>query len=138
MRLSLAPARDHPGPVDGAWWPRSTDAGAELPGLIAAVDQRLDVMTLRVGLHIDAWDDIPRRIPAPGRAVRVGWFRSMDEQLVTLSINGKQGITLQVIPPDATQESAQAAFDRAVADPDGGRHLTARTATLEERDERRT
>ncbi|MFJ2028562.1 DUF5994 family protein [Streptosporangium sp. NPDC087985] len=114
VRLRLAPVRDHPGLVDGAWWPRSTDAAAELPGLIAAVDRHLGEMTLRVGLQVDAWDDIPHRIPAPGRAVRVGWFRSMDRRLVTLSIRGKEGITLRVIPPDATEAQAEAAFAASV------------------------
>ncbi|MEU8247886.1 DUF5994 family protein [Nonomuraea sp. NPDC048916] len=78
VRLPLGPARGHVGPVDGTWWPRSTDAAAELPALIAAVDQRLGEMALRVGLHVDVWDNIPHRIAAPGRAVRVGWFRSMN------------------------------------------------------------
>ncbi len=76
-------------------------------------------MTLRVGLHVDAWDNIPHRIPAPGRAVRVGWFRSMDSRLVTLTIRGKQGITLQLIPPDATEASAKAAFASATGDMNG-------------------
>ncbi|GHE30518.1 hypothetical protein GCM10017673_36500 [Streptosporangium violaceochromogenes] len=119
VRLSLAPARDHPGPVDGAWWPRSTDAAAELPALIAAVDQRLGEMTLRVGLHVDAWDNIPHRIPAPGRAVRVGWFRSMDIHLVTLSIRGRQDVTLRLIPPEATETSAMAVFASATGDVKG-------------------
>ncbi|MEU7899115.1 DUF5994 family protein [Nonomuraea sp. NPDC049152] len=120
VRLSLAPAPDRVGPVDGAWWPRSTDAAAELPALIAAVDQRLGEMTLRVGLHVDAWDDIPHRIAAPGRAVRVGWFRSMDSRLVTLSIRGKPEITLQVIPPRATPAVARAAFAAVTAGMNGG------------------
>ncbi|MEU7002999.1 DUF5994 family protein [Nonomuraea sp. NPDC046570] len=121
VRLSLASARGHVGPVDGAWWPRSTDAAAELPALIAAVDQRQGEMTLRVGLQVDAWDNIPHRIAAPGRVVRVGWFRSMDGRLVTLSIRGRQeGITLQVIPPQATAVSARSAFAAAVASMSGG------------------
>ncbi|MEU7897410.1 DUF5994 family protein [Nonomuraea sp. NPDC049152] len=119
VRLTLAPARGHVGPVDGTWWPRSTDAAAELPALIAAVDQCLGEMTLRVGLHVDAWDDIPHRIAAPGRAVRVGWFRSMDGRLVTLSIRGKQEITLQVIPPQATEAVAGTAFAAAIASMNG-------------------
>ncbi|WP_374058818.1 DUF5994 family protein [Planomonospora sp. ID67723] len=119
VRLSLAPVRDRRGPVDGAWWPRSTDAAAELPGLIAAVDQRLGEMTLRVGLHVEAWDNIPHRIPAPGRAVRVGWFRSMDTRLVTLSLRGRPGITLQLIPPQATEASAKAVFAPDAVDADG-------------------
>lgn len=76
-------------------------------------------MTLRVGLPVDAWDNIPHRIPAPGRAVRVGWFRSMNSGLVTLNIRGKQGITLRVIPPEATEASARAAFAAAFAGANG-------------------
>jgi hypothetical protein len=110
VRLSLEPIRGRMRAVDGAWWPRSTDATAELPGLIAAVDRRTGEMTLRVGLHVDAWDNIPHRIPAPGRAVRVGWFRSMDRRLVSLTMRGRDAIILRVIPPEARTESARAIF----------------------------
>ncbi|WP_373320593.1 DUF5994 family protein [Microbispora rosea] len=106
VRLSLEPSPRRTRAVDGEWWPRSTDAAAELPGLIAAVDHRLGRMTLRVGLHVDAWSNIPHRIPVAGRAVKVGWFQSMDRGLVTLTINGHEGITLRVIPPEAASASA--------------------------------
>lgn len=95
VRLSL----DSAGPVDGTWWPHSTDAATELPGLVSAVDQRLETRTLRIGLHVDAWNNIPRRFPAPGRDVRVGWFRVMDPGLITLSLSGGRIITLRVEEP---------------------------------------
>lgn len=47
------------GAVDGAWWPATYDAGAELPALIAAIDQHLGRRVLRVGLHVDTWHNIP-------------------------------------------------------------------------------
>lgn len=119
VRLSLEPGPRRARAVDGEWWPRSTDAAAELPGLIAAVDRRLGKMTLRVGLHVDAWSNIPHRIPAPGRAVKVGWFQSMDRRLVTLTINGGEGITLRVIPPEARVASTKAAHASAPTDPNG-------------------
>jgi hypothetical protein len=118
VRLSLEANPRRTRAVDGAWWPRSTDAAAELPGLIAAVDRRLGEMALRVGLHVDAWSNIPHRIPAPGRTVKVGWFQSMDRRLVTLTIRGREGITLRVIPPEATAASAKAAFAFASATTD--------------------
>ena len=34
-RLQLCPRMSVEGAVDGAWWPRSTDLGDELPDLIA-------------------------------------------------------------------------------------------------------
>ncbi|MFI6600469.1 DUF5994 family protein [Nonomuraea sp. NPDC050536] len=41
VRLTLNPALDRRAVVNGAWWPYSRDAAAELPGLIAAVDRLL-------------------------------------------------------------------------------------------------
>ncbi|MFG1708032.1 DUF5994 family protein [Nonomuraea sp. M3C6] len=110
FRLSLNPLLDRRGTVDGAWWPRTRDAAAELPALISAVDQRLGRAVLRVGLYLDAWDHIPRRIPAPGRQVRVGWFRSAEPHLITLSIAGTAPITLLVIPPGTANGPATAAL----------------------------
>ncbi|TDD13392.1 DUF5994 family protein [Nonomuraea diastatica] len=113
VRLSLDPDLARRGAVDGAWWPASYDAGAELPALIAAIDQRLERRVLRVGLHIDTWDNIPRRIAAPGRHVKVGWFRTIDPHLVTLIIPGIEHLNLLVVPPDTTPAAADKALDLA-------------------------
>ncbi|GAA3412605.1 DUF5994 family protein [Streptosporangium vulgare] len=99
VRLSLDPALGRRGAVDGAWWPYSLDATVELPGLIAAVDALLDRHVLRVGLPLEAWDDIPHRVAAPGRQVKVGWFRHMDPHVVTLIPVGMEPVNLLVIPP---------------------------------------
>ncbi|MFC4114463.1 DUF5994 family protein [Nonomuraea zeae] len=115
LRLSLNPVLDRSGTVDGAWWPRTRDAADELPALISAVDQRLGRAVLRVGLYEEAWEHIPRRIQAPGRQVRVGWFRSADPHLITLSIAGTAPITLLVIPPGTAEAIATAALTLAAA-----------------------
>ncbi|WP_396780534.1 DUF5994 family protein [Microbispora sp. H10830] len=47
VRLRLAPVLGPRGTVDGAWWPHFRDATVELPGLIAAIDQRLGLPGLR-------------------------------------------------------------------------------------------
>ncbi|NAS20261.1 hypothetical protein GT755_01025 [Herbidospora sp. NEAU-GS84] len=99
QRLSLDPALNRTSVADGAWWPYTRDAAAELPGLIAAVDQRMGRATMRVGLHADAWDDIPRRIPARGRQVRVDWLRHSDPRMITITLDGCQQVTLLVAPP---------------------------------------
>ncbi|MGN9847419.1 DUF5994 family protein [Nonomuraea sp. H19] len=113
LRLSLNPLLDRSGTVDGAWWPRTRDAAAELPALISAVDRRLGRAVLRVALYRDAWDHIPRRIPARGRQVRVSWFRSSDPHLITLSIAGTAPITLLVVAPDTANGPATAALTHA-------------------------
>ncbi|MBN6052255.1 hypothetical protein JYK22_09965, partial [Nonomuraea sp. RK-328] len=121
LRLELNPALDRKGTVDGAWWPRTRDATAELPALIAAVDQRSGRPVLRVGLYLDAWDHIPHRVPAPGRQVRVGWFRSADPNLITLTFAGTEPVTLLVVPPGTAEETATAALTLAAADTIGVR-----------------
>ncbi|GAA2672640.1 DUF5994 family protein [Nonomuraea recticatena] len=119
LRLSLNPAMKRQGTVDGAWWPHSRDAAAELPALISAVDERFDKTTLRVGVHRDAWNDLPRRVPAPGRQVKVGWFLSTDPLLITLILSGVEPVTLLVIPPETGEGPAEAALTLAAQDTDG-------------------
>ncbi|MEU4328515.1 DUF5994 family protein [Nonomuraea dietziae] len=121
LRLSLNPAMKRQGTVDGAWWPHSRDAAAELPALISAVDERFDKTTLRVGVHRDAWNALPRRVPAPGRQVKVGWFLSTDPLLITLILSGVEPVTLLVIPPETGEGPAEAALTLAAQDTDGMR-----------------
>ncbi|AIG79160.1 Hypothetical protein AJAP_31705 [Amycolatopsis japonica] len=45
VRLQLKPAAAG-GYVDGAWWPRSRDAGVEFPGVLAAVRDQADTLAL--------------------------------------------------------------------------------------------
>src|SRR5690606_35740155 len=112
-RLSLDPDLARRGAVDGAWWPAGYDAAAELPALIAAIDQHLQRRVLRVGLNIDTWHNIPRRIAAPGRQVRVGWFRTIDPHMVNLIIPGVEHLNLLVIPPDTPPAAAAKALNLA-------------------------
>ncbi|WP_156045980.1 DUF5994 family protein [Herbidospora cretacea] len=114
-RISLNPLLDRKGTVDGAWWPNTRDAAAELPDLISAVDRWLGRAVLRVGLQLQAWDNIPHRIPAPGRQVRVGWFRSGDPNLIVLNIAGTEPVTLLVIPAGTPHGEAVAALAAAAA-----------------------
>ena len=118
-RLSLNPVLSRRSVVDGAWWPHSRDAAAELPGLIAAVDQRLDRTTLRVGVYKDMWEHIPRRIPAPGRRVNVGWFRNTDPHVITLILADAEPIVLLVIPPDTASGPAEVALKLGAQDTTG-------------------
>ncbi|WP_061290985.1 DUF5994 family protein [Herbidospora cretacea] len=115
LRISLNPRLDRRGTVDGAWWPGTRDAAAELPALVSAVDQRIGRPVLRVGLYREAWDDIPHRFPAPGRQVKVGWFLSGDPHLIILSFAGPEPVTLLVIPADTPRDVAVAALAVAAA-----------------------
>ena len=86
---------------DGAWWPRSRDLGAELPELIAALDT-LGVHVERFTYPVDAWEHpVQRKVVVSGRTVRTGAFRSMDPQLVSLTVDGDRRLDLLVVPPEA-------------------------------------
>ncbi|MEV0230773.1 STAS domain-containing protein [Nonomuraea sp. NPDC050786] len=106
VRLRLDPISYRRDTTAGVWWPHSRDAAAELPDLIASVDQRLSRITQCVGLRADAWDDIPYRIPARGREVRVDCLRGADPHLIVLTVTGTEPVTLLVVPPDAGPHQA--------------------------------
>ncbi|WP_214318158.1 DUF5994 family protein [Nonomuraea sediminis] len=108
LRLSLNPVPDRRATVDGAWWPYSRNAAVELPGLITTVDRLLDRTTVRIDVHRDAWDHIPRRIPARGRQVRIDVACHVDPRVITLIFAFADPVVLLVIPPDAATGAAKA------------------------------
>ena len=85
---------------DGAWWPRSRDLSAELPELVAAL-ATLGVRAERFTYPADVWPPVDRKVHVAGRTVRTGAFRSMDRQLVSLTVDGGQRVDLLVVPPEA-------------------------------------
>ncbi len=105
--------------VDGAWWPYSRDMAAELPDLIAAVDQRLGRTTVRVGVHQDAWQSIPRRIPARGRQVRIDWFRHTDPRVITLFFAAGEPVVLLLVPSGTAAGPAEATLKLTAQDAAG-------------------
>ncbi|WP_394328305.1 DUF5994 family protein [Couchioplanes caeruleus] len=57
--------------LDGGWWPQSSDACAELPSLIAAMDSSRGPVT-HVLLNAAEWD-LPTRAGSPSRAELSAW-----------------------------------------------------------------
>jgi len=87
--------------LDGAWWPRTHDAGDELTALMPAVSHHLGGPVRRVSANIDAWGpDQPRLLRIGGVVVRLGWFRTLDPATVTLGRGNDDRITLLIIPPE--------------------------------------
>jgi hypothetical protein len=116
-RLLLQP--DQPGPtlLDGGWWPRTDDPAAELPGLILALDERHGGIT-RVMLGTAGWDGSrPHRLrvdgPAGARVVRLGWFDSMPDGLLTAISARGQRTDLVTVPARTGQREALAAMEQA-------------------------
>jgi Family of unknown function (DUF5994) len=106
-RLSLEPTLSRSGMFDGAWWPSTRDAGAELPGLLAVLSSRLGAIT-QVGLDIDAWDEVPHRLTVNGHIVQVGWSPARDHTL-SVTCRNQDRFLLLVIPPQTVAAAAAAA-----------------------------
>ncbi|MFI1201198.1 DUF5994 family protein [Streptomyces sp. NPDC020883] len=98
--------------LDGAWWPRSRDIGAELPSLIAALTEHLGPV-LRVGLDAGAWEELPTRLIIDDRVVHIDSFPVGDDT-VLITRGDQDYFSLLVVPPHATPEAARSAMARAV------------------------
>lgn len=118
LRLSLAPAGSAPALLDGAWWPRSRDLGAELPSLTAVLDPLWGRIT-RVTVNPTQWPVVPRKVPVAGHVVNVGWFRDEQDphELLLLSYHVGRW-NLLVVPPRTAPDSA-AWLMAAASDPRG-------------------
>jgi hypothetical protein len=111
-RLRLEPTLSRRTPLDGGWWPRSSDPVAELPGLILAVDDRRGPVS-RVLLDPAGWDSQPRRLGVAGRVVRLGWFTTQPVGLLTAICTNGDRIDLLVVPPNTGAATARAAINLA-------------------------
>jgi hypothetical protein len=101
--------------LDGAWWPRSWDPAAELPGLVVALAARYGRIW-QMMLNGGAWDVRFKRLQVGPVVVRMGWFASLDRALViAITARGDQ-IDLLVVPPSASPATAERAMT-AAADP---------------------
>jgi hypothetical protein len=116
-RVRLQDDQSGRGLLDGGWWPRSADPAAELPELIAALDERRGRIT-RLMLGTADWDaSRPRRIciddPGGRRVVKIGWFNTMPGGLLTaISARGDR-TDLVTVPPGSSEQAAQAAMHQA-------------------------
>ncbi|WP_369252450.1 DUF5994 family protein [Streptomyces sp. R41] len=110
--LRLETRHDRQGILDGAWWPRSRDVGAELPGLIAALTEHLGPVT-RVGLDSSSWEEMPTRLIIDGRVVHIDSFPVGDDT-VLITRGDQDHFSLLVVPPHATPDAARAAMAKAV------------------------
>lgn len=127
-RLRLAPRSALVTALDGAWWPHSRDLAAELPPLMAALDELWGRIT-RVTVNPTRWPVVPSRVEVAGRAVHVGRFVEQDpDKLILLSFTVGRW-DLLVIPPETAPASA-ARLLAAAALP--GSMLSARTLMANE------
>ncbi|MGW1068597.1 DUF5994 family protein [Streptomyces aureus] len=106
LRLRLAPRSGMPRPIDGAWWPRSSDLLAELPQLLAGLPRAWGHIT-SVTVHGATWPAVPGRTLVFNQVVRLR--RNVAESAphtIVLLAPGQGRWDLLVVPPDTTEEAA--------------------------------
>jgi hypothetical protein len=110
-RVRLDPHPCETAVLDGAWWPRSADAVAELAPLVKALAGLRGEVT-HVLLNAAEWDlPHPRRAAAGGRAVRLCWYTSQPAGLLTVMCEfGRERFDLLVVPAGAGQGAAETAM----------------------------
>ncbi|MBW6439317.1 hypothetical protein KZ829_36900 [Actinoplanes hulinensis] len=108
-RLRLEPTGSRRTLLDGAWWPRSTDPIAELPGLVLAIDKIRGPVT-RLVLAAGGWDNHPRRLSVHGRVLRLGYFTSQPLSLLTAICERNERVDLLVVAPDTASGTADTAM----------------------------
>jgi hypothetical protein len=108
-RLRMEPTGSRRTLLDGAWWPRSTDPVAELPGLLLSIDKLRGPVT-RLVLAAAGWDSHPRRLGVNGGVVRLGFFASQPVSLLTAICANNDRVDLLVVPPATARGTADAAM----------------------------
>jgi len=115
-RLMLAAERASRAVLDGGWWPRSWDPAAEVPGLVVALSAKYGRIR-QMMLSSSVWEGRFRRLVVGEVVVRLGWFATMDPALLVAITDVGDQIDLLVVPPSASQPTAEQAM-RTAADPD--------------------
>ncbi|MDN3244641.1 hypothetical protein J2S54_001307 [Streptomyces sp. DSM 42143] len=116
VRLSLVPEGSAPLLLDGAWWPRSRDLTAELPALASVLDPLWGRIT-RVTVHPAQWPVVPRKVPVAGHVVKVGWFRSEQDEHELLLLSYHVGRWNLLVVPSWMPPAEAAWLMTAASDP---------------------
>ncbi len=113
-RLQLCPRMSVEGAVDGAWWPRSTDLGDELPDLIAVFGSWIGPVR-RVVYDASIWASAPSRVIRGTTAIPVDSYRLVASDTIYLLGTHARDAVLYVVPAHADRASAVRVL-RAVCD----------------------
>jgi hypothetical protein len=110
-RVSFRQPVSRTGFVDAAWWPRSHDLTAELPGLLSVL-WTASREIIRVSYSIAFWEPAPRRLQVEGRAVRLGGFNHLSPLVMTaVDARNNDRVDFLVIPPETDAAIALRALE---------------------------
>ena len=108
-RLEIKPFRPISEHIDGAWWPRSKRLADELPGLVTSLADQLGPVAM-VGYHLNSWDSAPAALEIGGHTVELLGFSGDEPASVILIGQDGHHLSLQVIPPDSSDQGGEQAL----------------------------
>ncbi|WP_199846341.1 DUF5994 family protein [Streptomyces sp. CB01201] len=107
VRLRLTPEGSGPHRIDGAWWPRSDDLTAELPGLIAALPHSWPQIA-HVTVNPAMWSSFPGRILVANQVIQLHRATSRHARnTLCLLAPGRGRWDLLVVPPHTDSAEAR-------------------------------
>lgn len=112
-RLRWGPSLSRRASLHGAWWPRSDDPLVELPGMVMEIHEDRGLLVTCFMLGLTNWEGRPTRLRIAGRNVRLGWFTTQPDGVLTASCGDRYNLDFLVIPPDTDEAVAEAAMDLA-------------------------
>jgi hypothetical protein len=116
LRLRLAPRSALPRRLDGAWWPRSYDLLKELPQLLAELPRAWGHIT-SVTVNGAVWSAAPGRMLVANQVVRLCRAVALHAPNTAVLLAPGQGRwDLLVVPPDTSEEAAEALMTSALSD----------------------
>jgi hypothetical protein len=108
-RVRLTPEDQRIGDVGGAWWPRSHDLLAELPGLLVVLAGEVGTVE-RVVYDPAGWDGTPGQLVTGGATVTLDAYRYESfNMLYAYGVDGAS-IVLRVIPAGTADAAAKSAL----------------------------
>jgi hypothetical protein len=114
-RLQLSPNELASPHLDGAWWPRSAELTAALPGLVEDLSDRLGEVAF-VGYHQSAWTQAPPQMQIGGENVLLQGFTSDEPATIILIGHDGRRVTLRVIATGESEVAAQQQLHAAADD----------------------
>jgi hypothetical protein len=97
-RLAFCTRSSARGSVDGAWWPSTTNLGAELPDVLAVLGSRIGEVR-RVVYDPSIWPATPSRIIRRGVAISVDPYTLVTSETIYLIGTHSRDAVLYVVPP---------------------------------------
>jgi len=112
LRLRLSDP-ERPTPLDGAWWPQSSQLSVELADLVNNFPPDKGRITRATYCPAD-WEDSPGRVTTARGYIEAGTLPREDNHLVMLSTSDRRKLCLVVIPSTLSQRQGEAALEGAV------------------------